>query len=69
MATISHNLIGKIMADRTTKAKLVGVLKREASSSQGHRLAIDVLRQDGFRETAYNQMVTYFNAMLKGLLD
>lgn len=57
------------MAGQATKAKLAGILEREAASSQGHKIAIDVLRQDAFRKEPYEQVVEYFNALLRGLLD
>lgn len=67
----AHFLGRKIarMADQATKAKLAGILEREAASSQGHKIAIDVLRQDAFQQGSYEQVVEYFNALLRGLLD
>jgi len=57
------------MANQATKAKLVGILEREAASSQGHKIAMDVLRRDAFQKESYEQVVAYFNALLRGLLD
>lgn len=67
----AHFLGRKIarMADQATKAKLAGILERETASSQGHKIAIDVLRQDAFQQGSYEQVVEYFNALLRGLLD
>ncbi|MBT8340289.1 MAG: hypothetical protein HKP58_03785 [Desulfatitalea sp.] len=57
------------MVGKATKAKLAGILEREAASSQGHKIAMDVLRQDAFQKESYEQVVEYFNALLRGLLD
>jgi len=57
------------MAGQATKAKLAGILEREAASSQGHQIAMDVLRRDTFQKESYEQVVAYFNALLRGLLD
>ncbi|MFO7687616.1 MAG: nucleotidyl transferase AbiEii/AbiGii toxin family protein [Desulfobacterales bacterium] len=57
------------MAGQATKTKLVGILEREAVSSQGHQIAMDVLRRDKFQNESYEQIVAYFNALLRGLLD
>ncbi len=57
------------MASQATKAKLTGILEREAASPQGHKIAMDVLRQDAFQKEPYEQAVGYFNALLRGLLD
>ncbi|RJQ65649.1 MAG: hypothetical protein C4519_27600 [Desulfobacteraceae bacterium] len=57
------------MANQATKAKLVGILEREAASSPGHRIAMEVLRRDAFQKESYEQVSAYFNALLKGLLD
>jgi len=57
------------MAGQATKAKLVCILEREAASPQGHKIAMDVLSQDAFQKKPYEQVVEYFNALLRGLLD
>lgn len=57
------------MAGQATKAKLAGILEREAASPQGHKIAMDVLRQDAFPKEPYEQIVEYFKALLRGLLD
>ena len=57
------------IASHETKAKLAGILEREAASSHGHKIAIDVLRRDKFQNESYEQIVVYFNALLRGLLD
>jgi len=56
------------MAGQPTKAKLTDILEREATSPQGHKIAMDVLRQDAFQKEPYEQVVEYFNALLRGLL-
>lgn len=57
------------MAGHATKAKLAGILEREAASSQGHKIVMDVLRRNAFRKESYEQVLSYFNALLRGLLD
>ncbi len=57
------------IAGQAARAKLAGILEREAASSQGHKIAIDVLRQDGFQNDTYEQVVAYFNALRRGILD
>jgi len=57
------------MAGQATKAKLSGILQREAASSQGHKIAIDILRRGSFQNESYEQVLEYFNALLRGLLD
>jgi predicted nucleotidyltransferase len=42
------------MAGQATKAKLADILEREVASSQGHKIAMDVLRQDVFQKEPYN---------------
>jgi predicted nucleotidyltransferase len=56
------------MAGQATKAKLTDILGREAASSQGHKIAMDVLRQNAVHKEPYEQVVEYFNALLRGLL-
>ena len=56
------------IAGQATKVKLVGILEREAVSPKGHKIAIDVLRQDAVQQEPYEQVVEYFNALLRGLL-
>jgi hypothetical protein len=80
MTSISHNLSGKI--DEKTVAILSEIdaiardlkiaffiLEREAASSQGHKIAMDLLSQDAFQKEPYEQVAEYFNALLRGLLD
>jgi predicted nucleotidyltransferase len=38
------------MAGQATKAKLAGLLEREAASPQGHKIAMHVMRQDAFQK-------------------
>jgi len=56
-------------ASPATKEKLVNILEREASLSQGHRIAIDVLRRDKFQTESYEKIVEHFNALLRGLSE
>jgi len=57
------------MAGQATKTKLADILEREANSSKGHKIAMEVLRQDAFQKQPYEQVLEYFNALLRGLLD
>ncbi|RJQ67625.1 MAG: hypothetical protein C4519_23870 [Desulfobacteraceae bacterium] len=68
----SARFLGREMAriaGQATKAKLAGILEREAASSQGRQIAMDVWRRDTFQNESYEQIVVYFNALLRGLLD
>jgi predicted nucleotidyltransferase len=68
----SARFLGREMAkiaSQAAKDKLVGILEREAVSSQGHQIAMDVLRRDTFQQESYEQIVAYFRALLRGLLD
>jgi len=60
--------IGRI-ASPLTKARLVGILEREAGLSQGHGIAIDVLRGDKLQWESYDKIVEHFGAMLRGLSE
>ena len=60
--------IGRL-ASPATKEKLVNILEREAGLSQGHRIAIDVLRQDKLQSESYEKIVEHFNALLRGLSE
>jgi predicted nucleotidyltransferase len=47
----SARFLGREMAkiaSQAMKDKLLGILEREAVSSQGHQIALDVLRRDTF---------------------
>jgi predicted nucleotidyltransferase len=57
------------MADPDTKAKLINILERGAGSSQGHRIAIDVLRKDPFQNEPYEKIAANFDALLSGMLE
>lgn len=52
-----------------TKTKMIEILEREANSKQGHKIAMDVMQSDTYRNQPYEQVVEYFNALLKGLAD
>lgn len=68
----SAHLLGREMAKITaskTKATLINLLEREAGASQGHKIAMDILRQDIFKKLTYESTVSYFNALLRGLTD
>ena len=58
--------IGRL-ASPATKVKLVNILEREAGLSQGHRIAMDVFRQDKLQTETYEKIVEHFNALLRGL--
>jgi predicted nucleotidyltransferase len=44
-------------------------LKREAGSSQGHKIAMDVFRRDPFQKEPYEKILANFNALLRGILE
>jgi len=52
-----------------TKTKMLEILEREANSKQGHKIAMDVMQSDTYRNQSYERVVEYFNALLKGLAD
>jgi predicted nucleotidyltransferase len=52
-----------------TKAKLIEILEREANSKQGHKIVINVIQSDFYRNESYERVVEYFNALLKGLIE
>jgi predicted nucleotidyltransferase len=60
--------ISKI-ASPATKTKLIDILRREASSLQGHKIALTLIGQDSFQNESYDRVVEFFNALLRGLLD
>lgn len=68
----SAHLLGREMAKiaaSKTKATLINLLEREAGASQGHKIAMDILRQDMFNKLTYEGTVSYFHALLRGLTD
>lgn len=60
--------ISKI-ANPTTKTKLIDILQREATSPQGHKIALNLIGQDSFQNESYDRAVAFFNALLRGILD
>jgi predicted nucleotidyltransferase len=60
--------ISKI-AFSATKAKLIGILKRESQRKQGHRIAMDILQGNRFAEKSYEEIIALFDSLLKGLAD
>lgn len=68
----SAHFLGREMAkiaEPKTKATLIKILKREAESSQGHKIVMDILRQDMFQKLTYEEVVLYFKALYRGLTD
>jgi len=57
------------MASPQTKTKLTDILEREALSSQGHKIAMNVLSLDSLQKESYERIVEYFNALLRGIMD
>jgi len=57
------------MAGPDTNAKLIKILQREAGSSQGHKIAMDVLRKDPFQKELYEKIVANFTALLNGVSE
>jgi len=60
--------IGNI-SDPDTKAKLIEILEREAKSKQGHKIAMDIIQNDSYRNQPYERVAEHFNALLKGLAE
>jgi hypothetical protein len=68
----SARFLGREMAkiaSQAAKDKLAEILEREAVSSRSHQIAMDVLRRDTFQKESYEQIIAYFRALLRGLLD
>ncbi len=68
----SARLLGRDIsriAFTTTMAKLIEILKRESQKKQGHRIAIDMLQGYRFVEKTYEEFITLFDALLKGMTD
>jgi predicted nucleotidyltransferase len=68
----SAHFLGRDMArlaEPRTKATLIKILKRQANSSHGHKIAMDVLKQDVFQEITYEKITAYYVALLSGLTD
>ena len=68
----SAHFLGLEMAKlvgRATNAKLCDILEREAVSTRGHQLAMDVLRQSAFQNESYERIIVYFDALRRGLVD
>jgi hypothetical protein len=53
----------------STKAKLIEILEREANSNQGHKIALNILQSDFYRNESYERIVEHFNALLEGLVE
>ena len=67
MKNILIDLSGKI--SETSVSILREILEREAKSIQGHKIAMDVLQSDSYRNQSYERVVEYFNALLEGLAE
>jgi len=52
-----------------TKAKLIEILEREANSKQGHKIALNVIQSNFYRNELYERVVEHFNALLEGLVE
>ena len=52
-----------------TKTKLINILEREANSNQGHKIALNVIQSNFYRNESYERVVEHFNALLKGLSE
>ena len=60
--------IARIASPRT-KTKLTDILEREALSSQGHKMVMNILNQNSFQKEPYERTIEYFNALLRGIMD
>jgi predicted nucleotidyltransferase len=68
----SAHFLGREMtkiAKPRTKAVLIRILDRENSSSHGHKIAMEILKQDMSQKLTYDEVLSYFNALLRGLTD
>lgn len=68
----SARLLGRDIGDMSnpdTKAFIIKALKREAMSGQGHKIVIDVIQNDLYRDQSYERLVEYFRALLEGLVE
>lgn len=52
-----------------TKTKLIEILEKEANSTQGHRIAMDIVQSDSYRNHSYEQIIEFFNVLMKGLAE
>ncbi|WP_319523420.1 nucleotidyl transferase AbiEii/AbiGii toxin family protein [uncultured Desulfosarcina sp.] len=57
------------MISPPAKKKVIKILDREASAPQGHGLALNVYGQDSIKKEPYERLRSYFDALLKGILD
>ena len=68
----SARLLGRdisAIAFKTTKVKLIEILKRESKGKQGHRIAMDALQARRLAKESYEEVSDLFDALLKGLRD
>jgi predicted nucleotidyltransferase len=68
----SARLLGRdigIISAPVTKTKLIDILEREANSKQGHKIAMDILQSDPYRNQSYERVVEHFNALFEGLIE
>jgi len=49
------------LAGQATSTELCRILEREATSTRGHQLAMDVLRQSAFQNESYERIVVLFS--------
>jgi len=59
----------KNISSPATKGKLIEILEREANSKQGHKIALNVIQSDFYRNESYERVVEHFNSLLKGLSE
>ena len=60
--------MGKIIS-HATKNFILEILERENNQKQNHRIVLDVLKSDQYRNLSYEQVIKYFDAMVKGLIE
>ncbi|NQT69128.1 MAG: nucleotidyl transferase AbiEii/AbiGii toxin family protein [Desulfobacteraceae bacterium] len=68
----SARFLGRDIGDISspvTKTILIEILEREAKAKQGHKIAMDVMQNDSYRNQSYERVVEYFNALLEGLSE
>ncbi|MDA3896347.1 MAG: nucleotidyl transferase AbiEii/AbiGii toxin family protein [Desulfobacteraceae bacterium] len=68
----SARFLGRDIGDISkpdTKAVLIEILEREVNSNQGHKIVINVIQSDSYRNQSYERVVEYFKALLEGLIE
>jgi len=68
----SARFLGRDIGDissSVTKAILIEILEKKAKSHHGHKIAMDVIQNESYRNQSYERVVECFNALLEGLAE